>query len=37
MYSVDDVRGISIEERIIDTETNMDGVLVSKIVHTCRI
>ena len=37
MYSVDDVRGISIEKRIIDTETNMDGVSVSKIVHICRI
>ena len=37
MYSVDDVRGISIEKRIIDTEINMDVVSVSKIVHICRI
>ena len=29
MYSVDDVRGISIEKRIIDTKANMDGVSVT--------
>lgn len=29
MYSVDDVRGISIEKRIIDTKANMDGVSVA--------
>ena len=29
MYSVEDVRGISIEKRIIDTKANMDGVSVT--------
>lgn len=29
MYSVDDVRGISIEKKIIDTKANMDGVSVT--------
>lgn len=29
MYSVDDVRGISIEKRIIDTKANMDGASVT--------
>lgn len=29
IYSVDDVRGISIEKRIIDTKANMDGVSVT--------
>lgn len=29
MYSVDDVRGISIEKRIIDTKANMDGISVT--------